>query len=121
MTHNLLTKGLSPRQARKRQGQHRRPAALSRRYVRLLERLEDGIAPSTVTPFTVRFSGNVTGATTSLANTLETASTVNNRGRTQSEVINSQNGTGSIIDNNDRSMVFGDVDNNPTTFNSSRA
>jgi hypothetical protein len=121
MTHNLLTKGLSPRQSRKRQGRHRRPTALSRRYLRLLERLEDGIASSDFTPFTVRFSGNVTGATTSSANALETASTVNNRGRMQSDVINAQNDTGSLIDSNDRNMVFGDVDNNPTTFNSSQA
>jgi hypothetical protein len=79
MTHNLLTKGLSPRQARKRQGQNRRPAALSRRYLRLLERLEDGIALSNATPFTVRFSANVTGAITSLASTLEAASRVDTR------------------------------------------
>jgi hypothetical protein len=61
MTHNLLTKWLVPRQSCERQGQHRRPAAWSRRYPRLLERLEDDIAPSIVTPFTIQFSDNVTG------------------------------------------------------------
>jgi uncharacterized repeat protein (TIGR01451 family) len=84
-----------------------------------VERLEDRIAPSIVTPFKVRFTVNAPGDTVILGNTLMTASTVGNPGRTQQDVINAQNGTGSFINNNDWNMVYVDVDNNPTTFNSS--
>jgi hypothetical protein len=72
---------------------------MARCDLRLLERLEDGIAPSIVTPLTVRFSEDVTGALPGLANALETASTVNNLGRTQQEVIDAENGLGPNPDN----------------------
>src|SRR5262249_46545282 len=84
-----------------------------------LEPLEDRVVPVIVTPFAVRFTVNTTGDTVILGNTLETASTVGNPGRTQQDVTNAQNGTGSFVSNNDWNMVYVDVDNNPTTFNSS--
>src|SRR5262249_59960640 len=84
-----------------------------------LEPLEDRVVPTIVTPFTVRFTTNTTGDTVILGNTLETASTVGNTGRTQQDVINAQNGTGAFLSNNDWNTVYVDVDNNPATFNSS--
>jgi hypothetical protein len=98
MIHNLLMKLFAPRQSRKRQGEPRRPAS-SRWYRPLLERLERRIVPSTVTPFTVRFSANVTDAMTRLANALATASTVNDPGRTQQDAIDADNGVGPNTDN----------------------
>jgi hypothetical protein len=99
MTHHLLTNRLAPRQPRKRQGQHRRPAASLRRYRPLLEPLENRIVPVVVTPFNVRFSANITGAVTSITNPPETASTVNRPGRTQQDVIDDQNGVGPNTNN----------------------
>ena len=106
MSHNLLTKWLAPRQSCKRQGQHRRPAALSRRYPQLLERLEDDTAPSIVTPSAIRFSADVTGAMSGLASTLETASTVNNPRRTQPDVLDAENGVGPSADSPVARAVF---------------
>src|SRR5262245_35916284 len=78
-----------------------------RRYVPVrLERLENRIVPVVVTPFNVRFSANVTGALTSSANTLETASTVNNPGRTRQDVIDAQNGVGPNTDNHGARSAF---------------
>src|SRR5262249_33673754 len=79
------------------------------------------IAPAVVTLFNVRFSVNTTGDTVVLGNTLETASTVGNPGRTAQDVINAQNGTGAFVNNNDWNTVYVDVDGNPATFDSSRA
>ena len=87
----------------------------------LLERLEDRIAPAIITPFTVRFSANTTGDTAIIGNTLETASTVGNPGRTQQDVTNAQNGTGSFVDDNDWNMAYVDMDGNSSTFDSSQA
>jgi len=86
-----------------------------------IERLEDRLSPAIVTPFTVRYSVNTTGDTVILGNTLETASTTGNAGRTQQDVINAQNGTGSFTSNNDWNTVYVDMDGNGTTFNSSQA
>jgi hypothetical protein len=81
--------------------------------------------PAIVTPFTPRFSANATGNIAIIGNTLETASTVNNSGRTAADVTAAQNGVagpnGNHIDNNDWNMAYVDVDNNPGTFNSSQA
>ena len=85
-----------------------------------LERLFDRIAPAIITPFTVRYSINTTGDTAILGNTLETASTVGNAGRTQQDVTNAQNGTGSFVDNNDWNTVCVDMDGNSSTFNSTK-
>jgi uncharacterized repeat protein (TIGR01451 family) len=85
-----------------------------------LEPLEGRVLPST-TPFAIRFSTNDTGDITMIANTLETASTVNNPGRTQQDVIDAQNGVGANVNNNSWSMALVDADNDPTTFDSSTA
>src|SRR5262249_46319657 len=84
-----------------------------------LEPLEDRVVPVIVTPFAVRFTVNTTGDTVVLGNTLETASTVGNPGRTAQDVINAQNGTGAFVNNNDWNTVYVDVDGNPATFDSS--
>ena len=96
---------------------------LPRRRARLaLEALEDRTAPAVVTPFTPRFSARDTGDISLVGNTLMTASTVGNPGRTQADVIAAQNGTGGVNNNNNNwNMAYVDVDNNPTTFNSSSA
>src|SRR5262245_9742348 len=94
-------------------------------FVPRLERLEDRIAPAVVTPFTPRFSTNAPGDIAIIGNTLETASTVNNPGRTAADVTAAQNGVagpaGNHVDNNDWNMAYVNVDNDPTTFNSSQA
>ena len=74
-------------------------------------------------PFTFRFTTDDSGDTVILGNTLETASTVGNPGRTPQDAINAQNGTGSFDNNNDWNMVHVEVDvgSNPDTFNSSQA
>jgi large repetitive protein len=90
-----------------------------------LERLEDRIEPSIVTPFTPRFSVNAPGDIAIIGNTLETASTVNNAGRTAADVTAAQNGVagpnGNHVNNNDWNMAYVDVDSDATTFNSSQA
>jgi len=122
MSHNLLTKWLAPRQSQKRRERSGRRAASSRSYRPRLERLENRIVPTIVTPFTVRYTINTTGDTVVLGNTLETASTVGNPGRTQQDVINAQNGTGSFINNTDWTMVYVNVvTTTPGFFNSSTA
>src|SRR5262245_32852389 len=89
-------------------------------FVPRLERLEDRIVPVVVTPFTPRFSANAPGDIAIIGNTLETASTVGNPGRTQQDVIDAQNGVGANVNNNNWNMAYVDVDTNPTTFNSSQ-
>ena len=79
------------------------------------------MAPAIVTPFTPRFSTNADGDIAIIGNTLETASTVNNAGRTPADVTAAQNGTGPNVNNNNWNMAYVDVDNDPTTFNSSQA
>ncbi len=112
------TKLFAPAKTYRRSGAPRRRAA---RPTRLrLERLEDRTAPAVVTPFAPRFSINTTGDVLGIANTLETASTVNNPGRTQQDVINAQNGVGPNVNNNNWNMALVDVDNDPTTFDSSQ-
>jgi hypothetical protein len=112
---------------RQRRAPHPVPARLSRSpgYVPYLQWLEDRLAPVVVTPFAVRFSANATGDIAIIGNTLETASTVNNSGLTQQDVINAQNAVGGATnsnnDNNAWNMAYVDVDNDPTTFNSSQA
>ncbi|HEY1380683.1 MAG TPA: DUF11 domain-containing protein, partial [Gemmataceae bacterium] len=92
-----------------------------------LERLEGRITPAIVTPFTPRFRINTTGDIAIVGNALETATTVRNPGRTQAQVIAAQNGTagtvgGQNLNNNDAwVMGYVDVDNDPTTFNSSQS
>jgi hypothetical protein len=84
---------------RKRQRQRKSAVGLAHRYYRpCLELLETRLPPAIVTPFNVRFSTNTTGDIAIIGNTLETASTVGNSGRTQQDVTNAQNGTGSFID-----------------------
>jgi uncharacterized repeat protein (TIGR01451 family) len=100
--------------------------AATQNYVRPnLEPLEFRLAPAIVTPFAVRYSINTTGDIAITGNTLETASTVNNAGRTLADVTAAQNGVagpnGNHVDNNDWNMAYVDVDNDPTTFNSSQA
>src|SRR5690349_16718707 len=99
-----------------RLGGRRRGAAPFRhaplRFRPLLERLEDRLSPAIVTPFAVRYSVNTTGDTVILGNTLETASTTGNSGRTQQDVTNAQNGTGSFVNNNDWNTVYVDMDGN---------
>ena len=56
---------------------------------------------------------NATGDIAIVANTLMTAPS------SDPAAVNGQNGVGSKINNNDFNMVFVDVDNDPTTFNSS--
>src|SRR5262249_30687665 len=94
-------------------------------FVPRLERLEDRIVPVVVTPFTPRFSANAPGDVAIIGNTLETASTVNNAGRTAADLTAAQNGVagpaGNHVDNNDWNMAYVDVDNDPTTFNSSQS
>jgi large repetitive protein len=86
-----------------------------------LERLESRIVPVVVTPFTPVFSANVTGDIAITGNTLETASTVNNPGRTATDVTNAQNGTG-FNDNNDWNMAYVNVNTTtPGLFDSSTA
>jgi hypothetical protein len=99
MTRNLLTEWLAPRQPQNSQHRSGRPAASSRHYRPHLERLENRIVPVIVTPFTPRFSANATGDIAIIANTLETATTVGNPGRTQQDVIDAQNGVGPNTDN----------------------
>ncbi len=104
----------------------RRKSQPAKRRARLcLEELESRTMPSIVTPFTPRFSTNATGDIAIIGNTLETASTVNNAGRTAADVTAAQNGVsgpnGNHVDNNDWNMAYVDVDNDPTTFNSSQA
>ncbi len=90
-----------------------------------LEPLERRLAPAVVTPFTVRYSINTTGDIAMIGNTLETASTVNNAGRTAADVTAAQNGVpgpnGNHVNNNDWNMAYVDVDNDPTTFDSSQS
>ncbi len=90
-----------------------------------LEPLELRLSPAVVTPFTLRYSINTTGDIAMIGNTLETASTVNNAGRTGADVTAAQNGVagpnGNHVNNNDWNMAYVDVDNDPTTFNSSQA
>jgi hypothetical protein len=74
-----------------------------------------------ISRFAPRFSANDTGDITIVGNTLETASTAGNSGRTQQDVVNAQNGTGGNVNNNNWNMASVDVDADPTTFNSSRA
>jgi uncharacterized repeat protein (TIGR01451 family) len=95
-----------------------------RRRSFVLERLEDRLAPSIVTPFTPRFSANATGDIAIIGNTLETASTVNNSGLTPADVTAAQNGVagpnGNHVDNNDWNMAYVNVDTTtPGVFNSS--
>jgi uncharacterized repeat protein (TIGR01451 family) len=98
-------------------------------YRPALEVLERRLVPageitgteSIVTPFTPRFATNDTGDITAIGNTLETASVVNNPGRTPLDVANAQNGVGGNVNNNNWFMAYVDVDNNPFTFNSSQA
>ena len=125
MIRKLLGRWPAPGKSRRRQDSGGRPWAPSRRYRPLLERLEDCIVPAVVTPFTPRFSANAPGDIAIVGNTLETASTVNNAGRTPADVTAAQNGVagpaGNHVDNNDWNMAYVDVDNDPTTFNSSQA
>ena len=119
-------RGIAGRMARKRGGASRAgrgsKAKLARAGFRpALELLENRLAPAIVTPFTVRYSANTTGDTVILGNTLETASTVGNPGRTQQDVTNAQNGTGSFVNDNDWNTVYVDMDGNSSTFNSSQA
>jgi uncharacterized repeat protein (TIGR01451 family) len=87
-----------------------------------LERLEDRIVPVVITPFNVRYTANVTGDIAIIANTLETATTLGNPGRTQQDVINAQNGTGPNTDNNNWVMGYVNVDTTtPGLFDSSQA
>src|SRR5260370_39404033 len=103
----------------------KQPAASSGMRLRpTVELLEKRLAPAIVTPFTVRYSINTTGDIAIIGNTLETASTVNNAGRTGADVTAAQNGVagpnGNHVDNNDWNMAYVDVDNDPTTFTSSQ-
>jgi large repetitive protein len=84
-----------------------------------IERLEDRVMPSVVTPFTPRFTINDTGDITIAANTLLTATAT--AGRTPQQVADAQNGTGQFLDNNDFQMGYVDTDNDPSTFDSSQA
>jgi hypothetical protein len=56
------------------------------------EQLEGRIVPVVFTPFNVRFTATVTGDLAILANTLETATTVGDTGRTQQGVRRGQRG-----------------------------
>src|SRR5262249_44403090 len=90
-----------------------------------VERLEDRLAPAVVTPFTPIFKQNATGDIAVIGNTLETASTVNNAGRTPADVTAAQNGVagpnGNNVNNNNWNTAYLDLDNDPTTFNSSQS
>jgi hypothetical protein len=100
----------------------RRFVVRRRQSERILERLEDRTAPAIVTPFTPRFSVNAAGDIAIVANTLETATTVGNPGRTATDVTNAQAGTGSFINNNDWNMAYVNVDTTtPGLFDSSTA
>ena len=68
-----------------------------------------------LTPFSVRFTANDTGNIAFAANTLMTAPA------SDPDAANAQNGVGSKLSNNDFQMTYVDVDNDPTTFNSSFA
>jgi hypothetical protein len=62
--------------------------------------LEDRWLPAVVTPFSSPVSSTIAhGNIAIIANTLDTASTVNSPGRTQQDVIDAQNGVGSSINN----------------------
>ncbi|WP_237722831.1 hypothetical protein [Singulisphaera acidiphila] len=80
-----------------------------------LEELEGRIAPAVITPFTARFSANDTGDILFAANTLMTAPA------SDPGAAAAQAGIGTALNNNNFSMVYVDVDSDPTTFNSSRA
>jgi hypothetical protein len=69
-----------------------------------------------VTPFTVRFSTNDTGDIAIVGNTLMTCPA------SAASCISAQTGiaAGATANDNTYNMVYVDVDNNPTTFNSSR-
>ncbi|HEY7428392.1 MAG TPA: isopeptide-forming domain-containing fimbrial protein, partial [Gemmataceae bacterium] len=110
-----------PSRSARRMKRAQTPVPPWRFVVPRLERLESRIAPAVVTPFTPIFSQNATGDIAVVGNTLETASTVNNPGRTQADVTAAQNGTGANVNNNNWNMAYVDVDNDPTTFNSSQA
>jgi hypothetical protein len=88
-------RGFGPEKSRRARWSEPRhpPTRVSQRLLRL-ERLEDRTAPAVVTPFTPRFSANATGDIAIIANTLETATTVGNPGRTRQDVIDAQNGVG---------------------------
>ncbi len=79
------------------------------------EQLEDRALLAVITPFTPQFSANATGNIAIVGNTLMTAPA------SDPNAINAQNGVGPYINNNDFNMAFVDVDNNPSTFDSSQA
>src|SRR5262245_54681490 len=84
----------------------------------LVEPLENRLALVVVTPFTPRFSTNDTGDIVLVSNTVLRA---NPAGVNGSQAANAQNGVGSPLDNNSFTMINVDVDDDSTTFNSSRA
>lgn len=74
------------------------------------------VAPAQViTPFSVRYSTNDTGDIAIIGNTLMTCQS------SASGCVAGQGGTGSVINNNNFTMINVDVDTDATTFNSSRA
>ncbi len=77
--------------------------------------LESRTLLAVITPFTPRFTTNATGDIAIVANTSMTAPA------SDPAAGNAQNGVGSKINNNDFNMAFVDVDNDPTTFDSSSA
>ncbi len=77
--------------------------------------LESRTLLSVITPFQPRFTMNATGDIAIVANTLMTAPA------SDPAATNGQNGVGSKVNNNDFNMVFVNVDNDPTTFDSSSA
>ena len=95
----------------------------SRRYVAskadvrrcwlLTDVLESRTLLSVITPFTPRFTTNATGDIAIVANTLMTAPA------SDPSAVNAQNGVGPNVNNNDFNMVFVNVDNDSTTFDSS--
>jgi large repetitive protein len=78
-------------------------------------RLEDRFMPAVITPFAPRFSADANGDIVYVANTLMTAPA------SSPDASNAQAGVGSKVNNNDFSMVYVDVDSNPSTFDSSEA
>lgn len=80
----------------------------------VVEHLEPRLALAVATPFDVRFTTTTTGDITFAANTLMTAPAT-------PEGDDARNGVGSDLNNNDFTMVYVDIDADPTTFNSSSA
>lgn len=95
-----------------------RPLASRRRRQRssagVVERLEPRLALAVATPFGVRYTTTTTGDITFAANTLMTAPAT-------PAGDDARNGVGTALNNNDFTMVYVDIDADPTTFNSSSA